>query len=405
MAIHGFSVNLGPAAQGTDLKSLVKKENLSALLQKAKQSPEFTKAQGTYEFRLRKHNNQAVLELRQKSTGFFASLFGKQRRSDERQAAYDAIRQHLQALKPRAEGAGGLRIEAARELATQVINLHEMTETNEPERTLYFLSPATDDLSSRLLRVMEDGRQDSLVSSEQVSGLAVRQQTMALLDQSTVAVDDMGRLRIKTPSPSGAGEQNLKTIHDFFSAKFTGAGVGGAKPDIATINKTVEGFLLQVRSGADQALGSLLSDSMQKAFQTTATIEAHDHFEVAVRVTPSSEVSVNVVQSAQMQLGPPESPIKTLPYAAKLEFRMPMERLVAQADGAPADALFKNVRVHLAASREALPESEDDALEDLVRQNREEFRRKAEQRAQERELEQVNRVISRGPQKLQPGME
>jgi len=86
MAIDGFRVNLGKPAQGADLKAMVTKEAMSELMDKARRDPGFERAKGDYEFRLRKHKGEAVLELRRPTTGFFAKIWGGGRRSAERSA-------------------------------------------------------------------------------------------------------------------------------------------------------------------------------------------------------------------------------------------------------------------------------------------------------------------------------
>lgn len=403
MPINGFSVNLGQPARGADLKSMVRQEHLTQLLQKAKDSPAFAQAKGSYEFRLRLHNNQAVLELRQKSTGFLASIFGKQRRSDERAAAYEAIRQHLTALPPRSEAAGGLRIDTARALATQVMDLHDLAHTDVPQRALYGIFPTPNEVRGCLMRVMDDGRKAATGSSSLYPGLRVQQETMTFLDRASVSIDDVGRLRIKSSNQqAGNGETNLKTIHEYFSRSFTTPLADGSDPTPVTIQKLVSGFLLHVGPGAGKAAGHLLGDAMHKQLGVTALTQTPDDLEFAVCASLNSEVSVNVIQSGPIDLGPPGAPVRTLPYAAKLEFRMPSHTLADDPGATDPEALYRDVAFHLAPELGELANSRDDDIDNLRRQAIDDFQKGAQARAWQRQAEEANRHIPRGPQKLQP---
>lgn len=395
MTIDGFSVNLGQASRSTDLKALVNKESIADLLELARKDSRFNEARDQYEFRLRRHGNQAVLELRRKTTTRFIGAFSKGRRSGERAAALDAIRQHFSALSPRR--GESVRLNEARSLSKEFIDLHELTETNAASVALYRLSPGTEALRSSLDSVMEYGRKDQLKSVAEPE-LEVRRETLSLLNRANVAVDDFGRLRIRVPGQAGNGEANLQTIHQYFMKQ------SGPSTDPAKVRQMVEAFLLQVRSGSDRAIGALVESAMQAQFKQDAIAGTPQHFEIAVRVSGSS-VRLNLIQSAQVNIGPAGMPLKTLPFAAKLECLMPVDALLNAASAKDPQALFQDLDFHIASTLEDVPNTADDNTDDQirgVRQAREQNRADLDRQRME---EEASRLIPRGPRKLQPGIE
>lgn len=358
MAIDGIRVNLGEVRRGQDLKSKVGKDSVEMLLANAMKDPRFNEAKDQYEFRLRKDKNQAVLELRRKSTGLLSKMFGNARRSAERAAAYDAIRQHYEALPSRPQG--DIRLNDARKLAAQVFTMkeltEELTETAAAEDALYRLSPDDDAVRSGLQSVMDFGRKDT-VEARSEPKLDVRKQTLSLLERADVTTDQADCLRIRTPGYSGNGDRNLKIIHWHLTNE------RAASTDPAKLSQMVEGLLLQVRSGADRAIGNLVEDAMKKRFNTDVMVKTPRQLEFAI-LAEGDSVHVHLTQSAEVDIGPLGAPMKSLPFTAKIKYSMPMEALANAVAGIDSKTLFQNVEFQIARDADNLPFDRDDKIPD-----------------------------------------
>lgn len=397
MAIDGFRVNLGQPAAKQDLKAMVGKEHISELIEQARKDPNFEKAKGDYEFRLRKHDGQAVLELRRPTTGFFAKLFSKPRRSEERIAAYDAIRQHMTLLSARSGNT--LRKDAARDLAGQVLKLDDLTKTDAAAAAFGKLSIGTESLQKSLSNVLATSLKNSIAEDVPL-GLAVRKDTMTLLDRAQVSTNQYGQLIIKTPDQGGNGEANLRTVVDFLGKGCQPVGEGPLSLESANdsrLKNLVESFLLHIRSGNDRAISRPVEEGMTKetGIFTFAKLTA---MEITVRAGDRS-LEVNVFQSSNLQIGPPGDVVKALEFGAKLEFSLPVERLMKGISDADDLTLYRDVDLHIGSSLENLPKTHAEEMNDRIAQTRSEAQRRFEDSAQQSAIEEANRNLNRGPWK------
>jgi hypothetical protein len=360
MAIDGFSVNLGKPAQGAELKTLVDKKAVSDLIAQAKGDQRFREAAGKYEFRLREKNGDAVLELRRPTTGFFAKIWGGGRRSAERTAAYEALRTQLPGMKERPADAGALRKADARTLAAQALKLHDLQEAAAGKTVFAGLSATDQEVRDVLVELRGNGTKDRVIDQPLVPGFNVRAQTKTLLDRSDVSVDDVGRLRIKTPGSAGDASQRLETIIAHV-AKET-----GLERTSAQFKAIVENLLTTIRSGCDRQIATLVETQTGRRFDTTAYSGTPEHLELAFRVSPLS-IGVNVSLTAPVTIGDFAAPAAVESSTARLEYRLPVEELSKPEDSFDIGSAVKDIQFEGGDKGYVPGKSQDDITEDSIR--------------------------------------
>ncbi len=260
MAIDGYRVELGKAAKGARLEEMVTKESVTELLEKARRDPEFEKAKGEYEFRLRNCKGTAVLELRRPTTGFVAKLFGRGRRSAERLAAYEALGRQLPLP---AAASRDMRKADARAAATQAIGLEALQRKAGDGSLFREVAPTENAVRAQLAAVEAFGLQDKTEAVEGV-GFKVPQQTMTLLARAEVAVDPDGTLRIRTPAKGGNGPGNVKKIIEHAAQQL------GQDPGDPETRRLARNLLTSIRSGVDQTIGVLVEKHLERNFGVQA---------------------------------------------------------------------------------------------------------------------------------------
>ncbi len=304
MAIDGFRVELGAPAKGADIKDMVSKESVANLLEKARLDKDFEAAKGDYEFRLRKHKGQAVLELRRPTTGFFAKIWGGGRRSAERVAAYEAIARQVSSLAPHS---GDMRKADARAAAGRIIGLEEFRRKADDGSLFRDIRPT----DGAILRSLETVRENVLKDTFRViGGIRVREGTMTLLSRADVSVDATGTLRIKFPG-NGSAPENLNKVLDHWAA---GASMDREDPEF---RRMAENLLTCVGSDSRRLIGRLVEDHIRDDFGVTAT-DVPSSFELAFKID-GMKVDVGVSQTASLRRT--ENPAADeKAYSARLDF-------------------------------------------------------------------------------------
>lgn len=408
MKIDGFRVNLGEISRGESLQTKVTKEAISALLDEARRSPEFQADKGRYEFRLRKQKGESkqkdnvVLELRRPTTSRFSklfSLFTNSRRSKERSDAYDAIRQHVNGLSERQDGA--IRKQEARRLAGNVLKLDDLISQGTAERKLYGLLPGEEMLKKSLSEVLGRGLKDSILQDMLPTGLAIRKETMSFLDRASVSINEHGRLVIKSPtSETGNGKNNLELVVNFLSDKCKPIGGEALRIDAEgdmRLKNLVESILLHIRSGSDEAISKpidhcLTTETGVEMYAIRNTIE----FQVDADFM---DVSINFLESGVLKIGGLAEPLEELNFGAKLEFKMSNDALMKGLSKAEDLDLYKNVGFHIAKTLSGTSKTRLEELDDLRLQSREKFAKASAERAEQRSIEEQRAQINRGPMK------
>lgn len=402
MKIDGFRVNLGELSKGENLQTKVTKDAISALLDEARKSPDFEKNKGSYEFRLRKqksagkNNNDAVLELRRPSTGFFAKFWpgSKSRRSQERSDAYAAIRQHMSGLAERK--AGDIRKADARTLASNVLHFDDVARTNVATDKLYGLYPSGEALKEGLSSVLERSLKDTIAVGVSPKELDIRNQTMGFLNRAQVSINDFGQLTIKTPAASGNGQENLDTIVNFFRGK--NPGLSFDVPGDSRLKNLVESFLLHVRVGSDQAISRPVEAGMKEkiGFEAYANLT---EMNITVRETAGS-LSVNFLQAGNLRIGPVgEDAINTVRFGAKLQFHMSSEKLMEGLTSSKNMNIYERVSCNVGSALEHLEKTNDEELNETLSKQRVEMEMRRAKESEEQRIADMNKNINRGPTK------
>jgi hypothetical protein len=371
MAIDGFRVNLGKPAEGADIRASVTKEAVSELLGRARLDPRFTTAKGDYEFRLRKHKGEAVLELRRPTTGFFAKIWGGGRRSAERTAAFDALRAQLPAMKARDADAGDMRKAEARTVAAQAVGLHAFAEAVASKTVFAGMSASNEDIRAALAAMQGAGKKDPVLAEPLVEGVDIRSQTKTLLDRANVAVDEFGRLRITSPGAEGNAAENLETIIGHVAKE---TGLDRADPKLKAI---VEDLMTTVHSGSDRQIATLVEAETARRFDTTASSGTPERLELAFRISPTS-IRVNVSLTAPVRIGDFNDPISIVSSSARLEYRLPLSALAKPGEEFDVRSAATDIDFVGGEKGDILPESADDLLDGRIREVREQAGRRVE---------------------------
>ena len=399
MKIDGFRVNLGQASKGENLQAKVSKEHISALLDEARKNPDFERNKGSYEFRLRKHKGDAVLELRRPTTGFFAKLspWSNSRRSQERSDAYAAIRQHMNLLTERQGGA--IRKQEARQLAGNVLKLDDLTSQGVAERELYGLLPSKETLKKGLSEVLASGLKDSIEATVLPKGLEVRSQTMSFLNRASVSINEHGRLVIKSPTDQpGNGQKNLEAVISFLGDQCKPVGGESLQldtPGDSRLKNLAESFLLHIRSGSERAI----SEPVGNGLTEKTGVEMHAKGKtIEFQVQGDfADLSVNLFQSGTLEIGRFNEPFKTVDFGAKLEFKMSVDTLMKGLSNIGDLNVYKEMDFHIAPTLSGTSKTRLEELDDLRLQTRERANKAYAEEADQRRLEEQMRLINRGP--------